>query len=392
MHIDRSTKFTNDFFGIVEDRLSIEWDSQNNPIFIPSRISRLCIKDLRQDIIDLYNSTSLSNAITDMETCPRDHKIIQSTGIGLAPDFDRFTRLGLLLGDRLVLWDTVIQSMLFNSSNIINIVSLGRVVCNLLLLKPIVQLGGVVFLPHPTTWLDRAKYYFERVAHIRGLSTEFLGYLNARSLFDQGISIHPYSLTPNKKHSKQLRDNLIQNHDLLQEKAVGYHNQLNDFLEDESFLFLNEISLKSFYEQLGKRDYRQDLRNLLSAAPDSGLSEPDLSQFNERIRENMRKSIDTQNKDLAQKKLAITGASLGAASATIALLSDAASSFAFFTLLAGGMATISEWMPIFTKLFTKSDKPTIYQVFHDLEEENEREVVISEIKKFEIYNELRYKV
>lgn len=372
MHRDRATKFTIDVFNAIERRLSIQWTLDGDPIYLPSEVSHFSIQMLRSDLADLHRSSSLHDAILDMETGQRDHNIIQTTGVGLAPDFDLFSKIGLLLGDRLVLWDTLLQGIFACPDHLINKSQLGGLVCQLLLLKPVVERGGILLLPHPLLWLERSRYYFQKVADAGALGTEFYGFLNARALLDEGIALHPYSMAENREKVRLAKSTRIGDHDLMHDETQVYHDQLVDFMIDEKFNLLSSVSINAFHKFLGPREYRRELRRVLSDAI-PGESQPERKIHPKQTMQQIKKSIDDHNKDTYLRRFSLEGASIGAIGASTALLHDAMTATAFFSMMTGAMATMSRWVPVVEKIFSKPTLPTLYQQFYLLEKAAEDE-------------------
>lgn len=378
---DNASEFTLEFFGILERRLAIQWTADGSPVFRPDEVNPISFQRLRKELADLYHSSALDAAVRDMEACPRNHKLIQSTGVGYSPDFDLFIRLGLLLGDRLVLWDTVFQSALSDPDHLIDKDDFGKHVGQLLLLKPVAERGGAVFLPHPIAWLDRARHYFKQVQQIGDVSADFLGFLNARSLLDEGIALHPYTLSGDRMHARSAKRAIIGECDLMQDDAVRFHEDLADLLQSEEFLLVRNASLDKFHSFLGDRPHRNELRKLLSNVP-LGLSPQEQDAYATQTRKELRESIDAQNRDLLRQDIATAGAALGGIAATIALLHDAYSTAAFITLVTGTMSSMSRWFPVAQRFFTGSRIPTLYQVFHQLEETAEKQLLAEQSEKW----------
>lgn len=372
MHQDRATQFTLDFLNAVEKKLHIEWTEQGDPVFITDAVNEFSIAGLRRELGDLYGSSALDGAVGDMESCFREHKVLQSTGVGLADDFDLFAKLGLLLGDRLVLWDAVLQAMFQAGDEAIDRVELGQVVCELLRLKKVAAQGGVVLLPHPTNWLERSRYYYARVLQAGDVGSDFLGFINARALLDEGIDVHPYALSRSRARSAALQSAVIGGAETMKPEAVEYHELLAELMRDEQFVFLRGVSIERFHELLGDRQYRLELRTELAAFP-AGMSEAEKSVTAGEIRKKLKAAIDQQNRDLILKMVGLGGAAAGAVGATVAVLADAAAQAAFLTLMTGTLGTISNWAPLLERLFSKTKKPTLYQVFRRLEVEAEQE-------------------
>jgi hypothetical protein len=374
LYIDRATQFTLKLFSIFEERFFIKWTSDNVPVFVSSEVNEFSMQRLRNDLMDLYKSSDKDDAIVDMEATQKEHKIIQTTGVGFAEDLDLFTKLGFLLGDRLILWDTMIQTFLAKPVGSVNVLDFGLIVCDLLHFKPIIKDGGLAILPHPITWLDRTKHYISRATESGQLGTEVLGLLNAMALLDEGIALHPYSMESDRENFRMAKSAMHIKSDLMQDTDLEYHDKLANFMENRQFLFFKDISANAFYSYLGPREHRSELRKLLSSSS-LGESEIEKEASLQLAIKGISDEIEKQNSNIILSHAPVGAAALGAIGATMAFINDAYKSAAFITLLAGALGTISKWEPLFRDLVIPRRNPTIYQVFYNMKKAAEEEEI-----------------
>ena len=129
---------------------------------------------------------------------------IQTVGFGLAHDFDQLVKLGFLYGDRVVLWDFFANRLLVEASDISPEI-LAQNACELLMLKPAVERGVVVLLPHPMEWSGLAEMVAEDLQQQGTRSAVEFGLSMALSAIEEGLPLHPFTLLQNE--SKPLHRN-----------------------------------------------------------------------------------------------------------------------------------------------------------------------------------------
>jgi hypothetical protein len=380
---DRTTEYSLQFLKALEENLKIEWNQGGLPIFNSELINHISITKLASDLNDLVKSKLKDDAIVDIENPPKDN-LIQTTGIGFAENFDLFTKLGFLLGDRVIMWDSMILGILTSSRvDLINKMELGKVACDLLMLKPAVELGGLAILPHPITWLERSRKYFSVINGQNDISTEFIGYVNARALLDEKFPLHPYSIRQNKSLFKSI----IGSNSLMKEEKIEYHKLLSNLLVNENFVFLKDITAANFYRVMNilnsttedqshynLQDFREDLASHLTL-PDIGLSEQEKNVFINNIFKKLNRNILVQNSELEKHTRATKGSVLGAVGASISFIYSLFSGDVIIKILAEGLNVSANKINLLEQIAGKPKEMSFYQVFNTLDEVAEKEKI-----------------
>ena len=383
MKTDRTIEYSLQFLKALEEDLKIEWNQGGLPIFNSELINHMSITKLAYDLSDLVKSKLKDDAIVDIENPPKEN-LIQTTGIGFAENFDLFTKLGFLLGDRVIMWDSMILGILTSGrADLINKMELGKVACDLLMLKPAIELGGLAILPHPITWLERSQRYFSVINGQNDISTEFIGYVNARALLDEKFPLHPYSI----RQSKSLFKSIIGSNSLMKEEKIEYHKLLSNLLVDENFVFLKDITAANFYRVLNMlssttenqnhytlQDFREDLASHLTL-PVIGLSEQEKKVFTNNIFKKLKRNILVQNSELQKHTRATKGSLLGAIGASISFIYSLFSGDVIIKILAEGLNVSANKINLLEQIAGKPKEMSFYQVFNTLDEVAEKEKI-----------------
>jgi hypothetical protein len=200
--MDKATTFSLQYLDAIQETLHIEV-SDGEVLATSEKVTSFTLETLASAMRDLFSAETVSSAISGVETYDTE-KSIQTAGFGMADDFDAFVKVGMLLGDRVVLWESFVVSQLHSGR--VHVPSLLEVACDLVALRKAVELGGVVIVPHPRFWLERFRAYVGALPPNIRVSNEFLGLLNARALLDEGFPIQPYSWQPDFEKVQSTRE------------------------------------------------------------------------------------------------------------------------------------------------------------------------------------------
>jgi hypothetical protein len=160
---DPATKLSIEYLNCLERKLAISYDQSGQPLFVPNRVTHESFRELRGSLNEVLNGSSRGRALE--ATREFGESKCQTVGFGLVKDFDSFVKLGLLYGDRTVLWDLICGRLLIHYELTADQqIAVGQAACNLLLLRPIVEAGGVVILPDPSVWCEFAKLVKEELS------------------------------------------------------------------------------------------------------------------------------------------------------------------------------------------------------------------------------------
>ncbi|HRK16765.1 MAG TPA: hypothetical protein PK490_20960, partial [Prosthecobacter sp.] len=109
---DGATQFTKAYLNLLRGKLGINVTDQGMPQVVVDHIASDSIEALRVEMDALVKGKIGENAISASKSFGK--KQIQTVGFGIAPSLDRLVKMGMLMGDRVVLWD-VISSRLFQA-------------------------------------------------------------------------------------------------------------------------------------------------------------------------------------------------------------------------------------------------------------------------------------
>jgi mRNA-degrading endonuclease toxin of MazEF toxin-antitoxin module len=268
---DDATKFTLAYLEIIERNLEISYTSQGEPICLPGKIRMESLSNLTEELNSLIFGEIGSNAIAAAKVYGKQH--IQSIGFGHVSDFDAFVKTGFLCSERVVVWD-ILNSRILRPDNMTDDAQsvIADIACNLLLLRPVVELGGAAVLPHPLTWSEKARAISVTVPPVQKLSPSALGLLFAIAAIDDGLPLHPFTLATKPKPNTVSVHYSSAAHDL----AFG----LSSLMKDSEFSFLRTMRLVDFYRTTLNypdlyRALRQRFASLAGLSPQASQKEVD---------------------------------------------------------------------------------------------------------------------
>lgn len=382
--MSQATHYSKLLLEAFENSLPIQWHDYV-PELIHHQITKEHVHNLQDNLRDLFGSKAREDAISDLEAYSRNTGSIQTTGVGLASDFNTFVNLGLLLGTRVVLWDTVIVGTFFPDDGILSIDHAVNVAIELMLLKRAIDSGKVIMLPHPAFWLERCQKYFSAVSGIDGITPEFQGYLHSRALLDEGFELHPYTMSEASPHNGASKDieSSINLMDGSQGQFKKYEISAKNLIFDIDFEYVKNIDSYKLSEFLSQNDtWRLDLHKRL-LVPDYIETTNDLVNHLDSVKETIKDGIRIHNSnmqskshDLRQAKLGATAASFSLVAGTIGLATAGTPLTvlgAGIGVLGGGVASIPAFLAL-SKIIgdTDSEAVNLYQGFTILKDHAEK--------------------
>ncbi|WP_045858867.1 hypothetical protein [Teredinibacter purpureus] len=384
-----ATEYTKKIIEAFSQYLPIQWENER-PFIVEEQVTKSGVISLRKAIHDLHSSDLKDKAILDLEEYGRS-KSIQTSGVGLAEDFNTFVNLGLLIGERVVLWDTVLLGALFPNDGELSVSYLCSIAIEYALLGPAIENEHIVILPHPGTWLDRCRHYYQAVYEIEDVSPAFSGYLHSRALLDEGFNLHPYTLNftseiNGNKYDVKSAINLLDKQGARNDKK---EISADDLIMDVEFGYLKDIETRQLSNFVKSHTaWKRALDNLLKV-PDYISTEADLSDYISGIKETVQKGIHAENHDLRSNShnmkkegVGLTGGLMSVTSSVALAVSSPtiASSLNASAVAVGvfgvGLSAYSAYLAL-SKVVEKpkEDVVTLYQGFtivRDMDEANKK--------------------
>ncbi len=362
---DSATILSLNYLSAIESRLGISWGVNNQPICLPDHLDAAALKGLKADLDDILKGVSASNARNATEEYGRDH--IQTVGFGLAPDFDQFVKLGFLYGERVVLWDFLSNRLLLEKSKITNL-TLAKTACDILMLKPAVERGAIVILPHPMEWSGLAEKVAEDLKRQGSRSAAVFGLSMALSAVEEGLNLHPFTMLrsdPQPKASYGLSEH---EGDLYSKENYIFQKALSGMLNNQEFAYLQNVSAAEFQRIVAEhKDLRRKLRKLFNPPP--GLSQQQLATELKSMESDFADLINKQNSGI--RKYGAEGLE-----ATAVLTTSLLTKLHAATLGTTAIADICVRLAIaMRKWFNTPEKNTIVQAFQALQRQEGRELV-----------------
>ncbi|HML78761.1 hypothetical protein [Geobacter sulfurreducens] len=244
---DKASELSLRYLATIEKRLHITWNAQEQPVCIIDWIDTESIHNLRKELVDLLSGTLSEEARQATEEYGKAH--IQTVGFGHASDFDQFIKLGFIYGERVVLWDVISSRLLLENEVTPRLKNLvAQTACNLLLLRPVVEQGGLVILPHPARWSSLAENV-EKEMHSQGnKSTAALGLSMALAAIEEGLPLHPYTLLISGSQPAAHEGVSTKERDLYSAENYIFHSAISSLLKDQRVAYLQGVSAADFYQ------------------------------------------------------------------------------------------------------------------------------------------------
>jgi hypothetical protein len=362
---DSPTILTLDYFSAIERRLGISWEAQNRPICIPDRFDATALKSLKAELDDILKGDLADKARNATNEYSKEH--IQTVGFGLAPDFDQFIKLGFLYGDRVVLWDFLSNRLLLDEGRISKL-TLAKTACELLLLKPAVERGAIVILPHPAEWSGLAEMVAEDLKLQGTRSAAVFGLSMALAAVEEGLPLHPFTLLRSELQPKASPVVSGNEGDLYFKENYIFQKAISGMLCNQRFAYLQDVSSAEFQRIVAKhKKLRRTLRKVFS--PTTGMSQQQAAIELQQLQSDLANLIEKQNNEIL--KYATEGSEASAIFTTSLLTTLSAGTIG--NSAAAGLCT--RLFIALRKWFSRSEKNTIVQAFQALQRQEEREIL-----------------
>lgn len=244
---DAAVKLTLRYLDILETSLKITRNEGHCPVCIIDWISDEDVTALRDKLLDLFGNTLDADAKRATIEFGKDH--IQTVGFGIAPDFDQFINLGFIYGDRLVLWDVISSRILASERPVHESKSLlAQIACQLLMLRPVAERGGLVILPHPVIWSPLAAEIDAELRALGNVPAASHGLSMAFAAIEEGLPLHPYTLLADGPKPEAAERLVGQADDLFSSRNYVFHQSIGALLRDQRVAYLQDVRAECFFE------------------------------------------------------------------------------------------------------------------------------------------------
>lgn len=268
---DAAIEFTQRYLTLLEQHLSVTWSDDGTPYCIIDWIRDESLVDLHAGLTQLFQSDLAGEARKAAADFGATH--VQTVGFGLAPDFRQFIQLGLIYGERVVLWDVIHSRILAGDQPRQATKSLlAQVVCNLLLLKHVAARGGVAVLPHPIQWSPLAATIEAELRALGPVPAATLGLSMALAAIEEGIPLHPYTLLADAGKPKAPETLAAHADALFSAENFQFQRCVTTLLRDERLAYLEDVAVEKFFDIVSRQTaFRRAIRKHFSSAL-AGLS------------------------------------------------------------------------------------------------------------------------
>lgn len=364
---DHAIQFSLAYLDTIEQHLPIQYDANRRPVCIHEQVTVASTVRLRIALKALIGGPSSVQARD--ATIAFGNRHIQTLGFGHVSDFDKFVKLGFLYGKRVVLWDVLHSRLLHGAAWIPEQVSaIAQTACNLLLLRPIIEQGGLVILAHPIDWSQRARDVDAALRRDGNESTAVLGLSMALVAIEEGLPLHPYTLsnTASKPIAHDIANTREQ--EFYSRENYLFHQAITSLLADQRFAWLEGVSAADFYRVVVQHpELEQTLREHFTRDL-NGLSAQQVQERIAQQKAELGKLIEKRHQ--AMKSYAADGVetSLAFAATTATSLADLP---VVSLLLAANIAA-----PLLTatrKWLNPPPRHLLLQVFQELQQQEQRE-------------------
>lgn len=318
---DAAVQFTLRYLALLETHLQITWTSDDRPVCVVDWISDDAVSALKAALSDLFGGPMHADARQATIAYGREH--IQTVGFGLAPDFTEFIKLGLIYGERVVLWDIVASRHLAKSQfDVASKFLLAQAACELLMLRPVVERGGVVVLGHPITWSPLAAEIDGELRAGQNVSAATLGLSMALAAIEEGLPLHPYTLLRDGPRPAAVQRVESQSDDLFSTQNYVFQQAIGSLLRDQRVGYLRDVRVLDFFDVLSEHaTLRRALRRYFSVTL-GGMSPQQAKVEAEALTEDLVALIEKRNAaitDYVAEGVDATGSLLLASIATISV-------------------------------------------------------------------------
>ena len=273
--LDRCAQFSIEYLSIMQDIMHIE-ETANGYIAEKRHVTDNMLHRLNLELDDFVQSSYFENAKIDLgcytergrnpeaEDPDKFVKKVQTTAVGFAPDFDTLIKLGLVMGDRVVLWDTIMTNI--RHSKVVNSSMLYDSAFTALRLRGLIKAGAACLLPPPAYWSERARSNFrDSIDKVNSIASpkfrsRIQGFINAKSLLEEnGIQLQPYYFNSDVDENRKMHE-LLQSSTTLttpsrsEVKSLETQASIQRMITHEELMEMKNVPPLEMYQALHQYD------------------------------------------------------------------------------------------------------------------------------------------
>lgn len=365
--LDKATEFSLAYLRIIEEELPISWDGRL-PVCVHDQVESAAILRLKSRLNELINSDLSLEAIAASKSFGENN--IQTVGFGQVSDFSYFIKLGLFYGSRTVLFDILNSKIITDMGDLSGKTSLlVEIASNLLTLKTIVEKGGIVILAHPLEWSAKAVELHRQLRESGATSTELFGLTTALAAIEEGIPLHPYTLSKGDNPTKilladDLRDAQEQFYSV---ENYRYHQFISALFGGHEFSWIDRIELADFHEVVSRQKSLQHFMRDELYRGVQGLSAIQEDDYIERKTAELNKLLEARNRDVRNYLADAAAPTLSLGITTVTALANlpALAAFSFVAMVPHVINSVRKWTSL-------PRKNLLLQVFGELRERESR--------------------
>ena len=356
---DPAVNFTVAYLELIERALDITYNAQGEPVCVPDGITFDALASLAVELDQLLRGDDARAAINACKHFGEEH--IQSVGFGHVSDFDAFVKVGFLYSERVVLWD-ILSSRIIPPGGVRESSRgvIADIVCNLLLLRAVVEKGGCVILPHPLAWSEAAREIVKELTEAGNRSASALGLSMALVAIDEGIPLHPFTLATSRARPIPSGFAEPEHDDAYSEENHNFGTAATALMGASEFGFLRDIRIDHFYEiTLAHPDLHRLLRKQFAAL--TGLTPQQTRKEMEGIYAELKHLATTRDTAISNYRVegVVATAGLVASAATMLTSPAGATIMAILGLAPTVISVTRRWL-------AHPQKNVIVQAFSDL--------------------------
>lgn len=295
--------FTIKYLEAIKTHLHIVINENGKAIFVHDRVTPQDIMNLKYSLSRIWqHKESAVKVLTD--------KIDSNTQCGLfgiVNELDIAIKVGLLLGDRIVLIDYLYERILKKNPEDINLDQLGVISSSLVALLPLAKCGRIVIIQSPFQWFNESKRIIREVSIKTSLTPNLMSLLNMLSI-TKHCKLQPFTIAESDENYQKIVNSDIDNVDYADRTSSIYsYNSILGGLLSEKILNEENINIalslrpEEFYNRISiSETFNQDYLNTLTIGGALNSNER-LNRIKSEIQQGIKSKAINTLKDIGER-------------------------------------------------------------------------------------------